>query len=83
MKQLTIRGVSDALAQALDNERRRRGVSLNQAVLDLLRQAVRLGPDKPADNGLSRFAGTWSDKDLREFEKNTASFEQIDEDHWK
>lgn len=83
MKQLTIRGVSDELATALDQERRRKGASLNQTVLDLLKQAVGLSPDKAPDNGLLQFAGTWSSKELKEFEQHTAAFDQIDEDLWK
>jgi len=32
---------------------------------------------------LERLAGTWSEQDAAEFEKNTAAFEQIDDSLWK
>ncbi len=37
----------------------------------------------PASTETIRFAGTWSQEDVEEFNKATASFEQIDEELWK
>ena len=83
MKQLTVRNVPEELAQALTEERVRRGESLNKTVLDLLFQALGLTHNRRFDNGLSRLAGQWSEEEFREFEANTALFEQIDEDLWR
>ncbi|MFA6033645.1 MAG: hypothetical protein WC889_12155 [Myxococcota bacterium] len=83
MKQLTIRNVGADLSRALDTERHRRGTSLNQFVLDVLRQALGLSAERSFRNGLGRFSGTWNNKDLAEFEKNTAVFEKIDEEMWR
>ena len=77
MKALTIRNVDATLARALEREMQRRGTSLNQAVLDLRRQALGLGVAAPPSNGLRQLAGTWSEEDLRSFEQSTAVFEQI------
>lgn len=83
MKALTIRNVDAKLARALERETQRRGTSLNQAVLDLLRQALAVEPAAvPRSNGLRQLAGTWSEDDLRAFEQNTAVFEQIDQELW-
>jgi hypothetical protein len=82
VKQITVRGVSVDLSRALEKERRRRGTSLNQVVLDLLRQGLGVGAEH-YDNGLSRFAGTWSRTELTAFNTATQVFEQIDEDLWK
>ncbi len=79
---LTIRDVPEDLAEELTVEKRRRGTSMNRTVIDLLRRALGLGPDRRRDNGLARFAGTWSEQDLREFEAATACFEQIDPELW-
>lgn len=83
MKQLTVRGVSEDLSRALREERIRRGTSLNQTVLDLLRRALGLGHGQRYDNGLGELAGTWSEEELREFEAATAAFEQVDEELWR
>jgi plasmid stability protein len=81
MKALTIRNVPEALAQALKNEKKLRGKSLNQTVLELLAQALGLG-GQPRSNGLRELAGTWSQEELEAFEEATAVFEQIDEELW-
>ncbi|MEX2548464.1 MAG: hypothetical protein WD830_11870 [Chloroflexota bacterium] len=81
MKNLTIRNVPDDLHQALTSERARRGLSLNQTVIDLLRQ--RLGVGISRSNGLGRLADRWDDDQFREFENATAAFEGVDEELWR
>lgn len=81
MKALTIRNVDPRLASALVRETKRRGTSVNQTVLDLLRQAV--GLDEPRrTNGLEKFAGTWTKEDFEDFAASTAMFERIDPELW-
>ena len=63
IKALTIRNLPPTLAEALDREKRRRGQSLNQTVIDLLGQG--LGSPGVRPNGLSRLAGGWSEDELR------------------
>jgi DNA polymerase III delta subunit len=82
MKALTVRNVDARLARALERETRKRGTSLNQTVLDLLRNALGVGALARPSNGLEKLAGTWTEKDLEEFEANTAIFEQIDPELW-
>ena len=38
---------------------------------------------QPRSNGLRRLAGTWSEAEFRQFEKNVAPFDEIDEDLWR
>jgi hypothetical protein len=83
MKHLTIRGISPDLAKALEKEARDRSQSLNQAVKDLLARALGRTEGGSYDNGLGRFAGSWSEEDMRLFEERTASFEQIDDELWR
>jgi len=78
---LTIRNLPAPLADALEREKRRRGRSLNQTVIDLL--AHSLGTQGSRSNGLGRLAATWDEEDLGEFERAVAPFEQIDEELWK
>ncbi|WP_420449302.1 hypothetical protein [Candidatus Palauibacter sp.] len=81
MKTLTVRGVPAELGRALNEEKRRRGISLNQTVLDLLKQS--LGVGTPRSNGLGRFAGGWTDAEFREFEAATRDFGKIDPEMWE
>ncbi len=82
VKAITIRNVDERLARALEREKRRRGTSLNQTVVELLCQALGIEPHGVRSNGLRRLAGTWSDADLAHFEEATTACEQIDGELW-
>lgn len=82
MKHLTIRNVPTTLAKALEKEKRRRGASLNQTVLDILTQGLGIGAGSTRKNGLRRLAGTWTEEEHALFEAAIASTEQVDEELW-
>lgn len=84
--QLTIRGVDERLRQALELEAQSRGISLNRAVLVLLRRAIGLGeaagpPLVYAD--LDPLAGTWTDEEADAFDRRIAEQRAVDEDLWR
>lgn len=54
---------------------------MNQTVVDLLTQA--LGVKGKRRNGLAHLAGGWSEAEFEEFNKNTASFSELDPGLWK
>lgn len=81
MKTLTIRNIPPELDEALARERARSGRSLNQTVIDLLRQ--RLGVGMTRSNGLARLSGGWSTEDAERFADAVAPFEHVDEDVWR
>ena len=81
---LTVRRVPPTLSLALARERKRRKTSLNSTVIDLLSQA--LGVDKsnpPHSNGLAKLARTWTSREIKAFEKATATMRTVDEDLWR
>ncbi len=83
MPYLTIRGLPADVAKALQEEKRRRGTSINQTVIDLLRHALNLGWTSKGGNGLEKLAGTWNEDEFDLFERATAVFERTDEEHWR
>lgn len=82
-RHLTVRNLPAQLATELVRERHRRGASMNQTVIDLLSASLGLEKSQTRSNGLSKLAGGWSAKDLREFEEATADFEHVDDELWK
>ncbi len=68
MKNLTIRNIPADLAEALEKEKRRRGLSLNQTALQLLSQGLGIGIRRSRKNGLARLAGTWTADEHTQFE---------------
>jgi plasmid stability protein len=83
MDHLTIHNVPSELAQALEHESHRLRTSLEQTVIELLRQALHVRPSEERSNGLARLAGTWSQEEYERFESAVAVTEQIDEDLWR
>lgn len=82
VKALSIRHVDPRLARALERERRRRGGSLNQTVLDVLREALGAAEGHKPGNGLRALAGTWSVEQHAEFVEAVKPFEQVDPELW-
>jgi hypothetical protein len=80
-RHLTLRNVPPEVARSLRREARRRGTSLNQTAVDLLRAG--LGVSLPRSNGLRRLAGSWSEEELENFSASVAPTEAVDEELWR
>jgi hypothetical protein len=83
MRHLTIRNVPAEIAEALNEERLRSRVSLNQTVIELLGRALGVAGREEKSNGLARLAGTWTEGEHKSFEAAVAVTEQIDEELWR
>lgn len=83
MKTMTIRNVSDELSAALAAEKRRRGLSLNRTVLQLMQEALGVSTGRPRSNGIRRLAGSWSEEEFRSFEQAVQPLSEIDAELWK
>ena len=85
MSALTIRGLDEATAERLKREAESRGASVNTVVKDLLRQG--LGLDRPSPRrryaDLDALAGTWSDKDVADFERAVEPFGEVEPELWR
>jgi len=82
MRTMTIRNVSAELAAALEEEKRRRGLSLNRTVLALIEESLGVNGNIRS-NGLGRLAGTWSEDRLRQFEDSVTPFGEVDSELWR
>ena len=86
MKQLTIRGFDEALANRIRKLAHREGISLNQAVLTLLRKGAGLVDQSKSDrvgSSLDHLIGTWTANEAEEVERAIEEFEEIDELMWE
>ena len=82
MNTMTVRNVSPEMASALDEEKRRRGLSLNRTVLALIEESLELSGNIRS-NGLHRLAGTWSGEEFRQFEDAVACLAEVDAEIWR
>ena len=86
LTQLTVRGFGPELGRAVQRLARAEGISLNEAVLRLLRKGAGVGEERRRDevgDSLDHLAGTWTDEDLHEFEAAVEPLARIDEELWK
>ena len=83
MKTMTVRNIPAELGEALEAEKRRRGLSLNRTVLALMGEALGISTNRVRSNGLRDLSGSWSEEEFRRFENAVVPFREIDEDVWK
>lgn len=81
--QFIIRQIPEVLNGRLRAVAKRKGKSLNKTIVGLLSESVGLTDNTKKKRDLSRFAGTWNQKEASEFSKHTKIFEQIDKEIWK
>ncbi|MCH9649483.1 MAG: hypothetical protein K0U98_14670 [Deltaproteobacteria bacterium] len=86
MKQLTVRGFDEELERRLREVADEEGMSLNRAVLALLRKGAGIdeeGPSPPTiGRSLDPFIGTWSEDQEAELLEAIAPFEEVEEAFW-
>ena len=87
MNQLTIRGFDDELAHRIRQLASREGISLNRAVLKLLRRGAGLGERKgdsdTVGSSLDHLIGTWTHEEAVEMERALEDLSYVDEAKWK
>ena len=87
MKQLTIRGFEHELAKRIRRLANQEGLSLNQAVLKLLRKGAGLGEGKggadTVGSSLDHLIGTWTPEEADELDHALDDLEEIDESMWE
>ncbi len=84
--QLTIRGMSKQIEQAIRKEAKKEGISLNRVVIRLMEKALgKPGPGEypePHDD-LDRFCGVWLPEEAEELESRLSRTRAIDDELWK
>lgn len=87
MKQLTVRGFDKELERRLRDVAKTRGVSLNQAVLILLREGAGLeAPGRRANvvgHSLDDLIGSWSKAEETEFLRAISGLDEVDPALWR
>ena len=87
MHQLTIRGFDEELELHIRQLASREGISLNRAVLRLLRRGAGLGerngkPEVVGDS-LDHLIGTWTAEEAAEIDRALDDLSRIDEEIWR
>ena len=87
VKQLTVRGFEEELAETIRRVAERDNTSLNKAALKLLRKGAGLSEDTgrtdTVGSSLDHLIGSWSHNEAAEFDAALEDFETIDESIWR
>ena len=81
MKSIIVRNIDNDILKALKNEQDKSGRSLNSIILDKLKIALNLKYEKKRfyNTDLDDLAGTWTEKDEKDFVENTKAFGVIED----
>jgi hypothetical protein len=83
MSQITLRDLPEPLEREIRKEARRRGSSLNKAIISILEKGLGLQSGIEKKRDLATLAGTWDEAALTEFQNATSDFEKIDNENWQ
>ncbi len=84
MKSITIHNLDDPLDTLIREKAKTEGLSLNSTIKKLLAEALGLSLKKGEGRGkdfLDLF-GVWSNKEVKEFNKQVGDLEKIDREDW-
>lgn len=83
MSSLTIKGLDPVLLERLRQQARRKNLSLNAYVIQLLSRWLGVERGVETFTDLNHLAGAWTQEDERAFLENTRPLREIDEDVWR
>ena len=85
MKTITIRGIDPELEKIIKESAHKKGKSINQFILNLLKSALGVSAQKKFQtyHDLDELAGGWTVKDEKQFYNVTKPFDEIDREMWE
>jgi hypothetical protein len=79
---ITIQNLGDVSALWIEKQAKKRGVSIEVVVLELIHQGTK-GSQLATYHDLDALAGTWSGAEADEFLTAVSDFERVDEKLWR
>lgn len=86
MGNINLRNIDEETVSRLKEKARRRGMTVNSLVVQLIQREVGLKstpPRRPAYHDLDHLAGTWSVEEAGLFIDALRDFERVDEEMWR
>jgi hypothetical protein len=85
MKSITIHNIEEPLEKEIKSKAKAEGLSVNKTIKKILEQAFGVEPKDTRKNRrqFEEFCGVWSKSDLKEFEKATREFREVDPEEWE
>lgn len=85
MTTMTIRGLDDSIIKAIKEKAKKEGKSVNATLVNIIQEELGFGKKARTRiyTDLDHLAGTWTEKEYKDFLKKVEDFEKIDENLWK
>lgn len=85
MANISLRGLDEETAVRLKEEAKRRRISVNALLLDLVKHGVEAGSRgrRRVYRDLDPLAGTWTAREAAQFLEAVSDFEQVDQELWR
>jgi len=85
MATMTVRGIDTEVAKLLKDQANSEGISVNAPLLKMVKESLGIEKKRRTKiyHDLDHLAGTWNEKDLKEFQKNVEDLEKVDKELWK
>ncbi len=81
MPSITLHNLDEKLYSLLKSESKKKGLSLNKTIKQLLK--YHFGLSKTQTDDFDEFSGVWSKSDEQEFLNNTKELNTIDKNDWE
>ena len=82
MSQITIRQLPVNLERQIRRLANEKKLSLNKTIILLLKKSLGVSGDERKQRDFGDLAGKWDDEEVKEFEKNTQLFTEIESEVW-
>lgn len=86
MKAITIRGVEPPVSEKLKATAKKQGKSINQLLLDIIKQSLGLQKEKQFTNehdDLDDLFGRWSDTEFETIQSKITAERHVDQELWR
>lgn len=85
MKSLTLHALDDQLADQIKRRADELSISMNELAKRVLAEGlgIKAPAHPPHREDFACFCGSWSEQDLKEFEKATADMNNVNADDWR
>jgi plasmid stability protein len=86
MKSISVHGIDGETEKALKERAKKRGLSVNKAVKELLAESLGLG-DRPKDKdnraAFADLCGIWTPEEAEEFQAASSDLKSVDSKDWR
>lgn len=83
MKSITLHNLDNQTVAVIEKMAQEQGKSLNKTIKQILHQALGISESGSKEDEFAEFIGSWSEEDVRDFNRSTSEFGKITPLDWQ